>query len=62
MDEREEMILFAVYCIGFVTVGILLFIASSILDKLTRERVQQHHRDEARLEMRSVSRIDVEYL
>ena len=62
MDNREEMILFAVYCTGFITIGILLFIASSILDKLTRERVQQHHRDEARLEMRSVSRIDVEYL
>ena len=62
MDNREEMILFAVYCTGFITIGILLFIATSILDKLTRERVQQHHRDEARIEMRSVSRIDVEYL
>ena len=62
MDSREEMILFAVYCTGFITIAIMLFIASSILDKLTRDRVQQHRRDEARIEMRSVSRIGVEIL
>ena len=62
MDNREEMVLFAVYCIGFITIGIMIYIASSILDQLTRERVQLQHRDEARIEMRSVSRIDVEYL
>ena len=52
------MILFAVYCIGFITVGIMLYIATSILDQLTRERVQLQHRDEAIIEMRSVSHLE----
>ena len=58
MDQREEMILFAVYCIGFIIIGIMLFIATSIIDQLTRERVQLQHRDEARIEMRSVSHLE----
>ena len=58
MVNREEMMLFAVYCIGFITIGIMLFIATSILDQLTRERVQLQHRDEARIEMRSVSHLE----
>ena len=62
MDNREEMILFAVYCIGFITIGIMLFIATSILDQLTRERVQLQHRDEARIEMRSVSHFEYLYM
>ena len=57
MDSREELVLFALYCIGFITVGVMIYIASSILDQLTRERVQLQLRNENRIEMRSVSQL-----
>ena len=57
MDSREEGVLFALYCIGFITVGVMIYIASSILDQLTRERVQLQLRNENRIEMRSVSQL-----
>ena len=57
MENREEMILFAVYCTGFIAVGIMIYIAASILDQLTRERVQLQGRGETRVEMMSVSHL-----
>ena len=57
MNNREEMILFAVYCLGFIAVGVMIYIAASILDQLTRERVQLHARGETRVEMMGVSNL-----
>ena len=51
------MILFAVYCLGFIAVGVMIYIAASILDQLTRERVQLHARGETRVEMMGVSNL-----
>ena len=51
------MILFAVYCLGFIAVGVMIYIAASILDQLTRERVQLQGRGETRVEMMGVSHL-----
>ena len=68
MNDKEELVLFLVYCLGFITVGILMFIAADIPDRLTKERVQQYHRDAARTEYREfemdrdVNRFGVSYV
>ena len=51
------MILFAVCCLGFIAVGVMIYIAASILDQLTRERVQLQVRGETRVEMMGVSHL-----
>ena len=52
MNGKEESLLFLVYFVGFAIVGVLLYISAYILDKLIKERVEQDHRDRARVEYR----------
>ena len=63
MTDKEELLLFLVYCLGFITVGILLFISADILDRLTK-----YQRDAARTEYREgvmdrdVNRLGMSYV
>ena len=63
MTDKEKLLLFLVYCLGFITVGILLFISTDIRDRLTK-----YHRDAARTEYREgvmdrdVNRLGMSYV
>ena len=50
MKLWEESVLLLVYFVGFAMVGILLYVAAHIMDKLIKERVLRDHQDRARAE------------